>query len=239
MPDASHSKDVLCDILRVLERIEVKLDSHDERFRQLEHGSPPSKYRSEKEEDDETSGTLVASLVSSNVDFLAKDETNGVEKVKHAPRIPYGDWTIDRFIRSMPEDQYEQWDTSHLHLERFYRMADLASDVRRRIGACWDMPDDTRFPLKFLKSNILKTYVTGSGPNIDTFSKAKQKIEREMSQLCDFDDALRKHSGNDFVVVDFDPMNNSRMYRLGQQATGPELMVDSAGVESAPWSRLM
>lgn len=240
MPDQPQSHDVLCDILRVLERIEARLDGQEQRVRQLESPSTMPKLSMDGVKDDDVVEDSTSSLTSTKQATAATSMEKLVsDQFKSMPKIPYGDWSIDQFIRIMPQDIYAEWGASHTHLERFYSMTDITPDLRRRLGSCWDMPDDTRFPLKFLKSNVLKTHITGVGPHVDTFSKAKQRIEREMSQVCDFDDALRKHPGNDFVVVDFDPHNNSRMYRLGQPAIGPDIYVDAVDAPRAPWSRLM
>ena len=239
MPEAPHSTDVLYDILRVLERIETKLDGQETRFRQLEEVPFKAKTRSEKEEEDAVTDPLASSLVTTKVDPSTTSQSEILDEVKHVQKVPYGDWGVDRFIKAIPEAMYNNWDTSVAHLERFYILSDLPPELRRRVGSCWDIPDDNRFPLKIYKSNILKSYLSGGGPGVDTISKAKQRIEREMSQLCDFDESLRKHPGNDFVIVDFDALNNSRMYRVGQEAIGSELMVDHKETKGAPWSRLM
>ena len=239
MPKTPPSKDVLVDILRVLQRIEEKLDGHEHRFRVLEE-SPDSKLKLEKEADADNPDVASDTSVSIKPEHATSHESDtSSEDARDRGKMPYGDWSVDQFIKVIPPDMYEEWNTSWTQLERFYALVDLSPHVRERLGCCWDMPDDNRFPLRFFKSNILKVHLSGGGPGIDTFSRLKRKLEAEMTALCDFDDALRKQPGNDFVIVDFDAQNKQRMYRLGQQAIGPELRVDGSKSHHAPWSRLM
>ena len=244
MTDNLDGKDVLYNILRVLERIETKLDGHEQRFRQFEEVARTPKTSQKKNEYNETTDRLAGSILSSNLLGLSRSNTAGIERdaiqeTRYVPKISYGGWSIDQFIRSLPQDVYNEWGTSHTHLDRFYSLTTLSAELERRLGSCWNMPDDGRLPLKFFKSNVLKTNMSGGGPTIESFSKLKLRMERELNALCQFDETMRKQPGNDFVVVDFDPSNNSRMYRLGQTAIGPELMVDGRDSEHAPWSRIM
>ena len=100
------------------------------------------------------------------------------------------------------------------------------------------MPDDDRLPLKFFRSNILKSDIPWGLPTGHLW-KAKQPFERELDRLCQFDTQLREQKSNDFAVVDFDSFNNSRIYRLGEKAQGPELLVRLEDSRQAPWSRIM
>ena len=223
-----QANDVLYNILKVLERIETRLDGHEDRFRKVEEIERSSNTAQEKDAD-----TLAGSVLSTS----QRIEQDAVDD-KHARKIPYEGWSIDQFIRTLPSNIYNEWGSSHTHLERFYLLTTLSADMERRLGSCWNIPDDGRLPLKFFKSSILKTNMSGGGPSIESFSKGKARIERELTTLCQFDEALRRHSGNDFVIVDFDPSNNSRMYRIGQDPIGKELIVDPDS-QKAPWSRLI
>lgn len=240
---SSDSKDVLCDILKVLERIEARLDRHEERLRTPDELERTPRTLQGTNEFDGVTETIAGSTVSSTLLGPGRRTTAGVDKDvaddKHVPKMPYGGWSVDQFIRALPQDIYDQWGASYTHLDRFYSLTSLSADLERRLGSCWDMPDDGRLPLKFFKSNILKMQMSGGGPTIEGFSKTKIRMERELNALCQFDEALKKHPGNDFAVVDFDPSNNSRMYRLGQGPIGPELMVDARDSRTSPWSRLM
>ncbi len=223
-----RANDVLDNILKVLERIEARLEGHEERFRGLEDVKKTHDPVSETEECYGKTDSIAA--IASKQD---------VTEDKPVPKIPYEGWSIDQFIRVLPQEIYNEWGTSHTHLDRFYSLTTLSPELERRLGCCWNVPDDGRLPLKFYKSNLLKMNMSGGGATVESFSKFKARMERELTALCDFDDAVKKHSGNDFAIVDFDSSNNTRMYRLGQHARGPELMVDPRDSQHAPWSRLM
>lgn len=239
-----ESKDVLCDILKVLERIEARLDRHEERLRTPDELEKLPRTLQDQDQFDGTTDTLADSTLNgSRLLGPSRRTTAGIGQdevdEKHGPRIPYGGWSVDQFIRALPREVYNEWGTSHTHLDRFYSLTTLSPDLERKLGSCWDMPDDGRLPLKFFKSNILKMHMSGGGPTFEGLSKTKIRMEEELSALCHFDEALRNHPGNDFAVVDFDRSNNTRMYRLGQSAIGSELMVDASDSEISPWSRLM
>ena len=240
---SSESRDVLHDILKVLERIEARLDRHEERLHNFDELERTPKSLQEKDEFDGTTETLAGSTLSSGILGPSRHAAVGIEQDvaddKYGPKIPYGGWSVDQFIRSLPQGIYNEWGTSSTHLDRFYSLTALSADLEQRLGSCWNMPDDGRLPLKFFKSNILKMNMSGGGPTFESFSKAKIRMERELNALCQFDETLRKYPGNDFAVVDFDQSNNTRMYRLGQSVIGPELMVDARDSQTAPWSRLM
>lgn len=227
----------------MLERIEARLDRHEERLRAPEDIERTTKTLRDKDGFDGTTETLAGSTLSSSLLGPSRRTTAGAEQdlvdEKNVSRVPYGGWSVDQFIKALPRDIYNEWAASYLHLDRFYSLTTLSSDLERRLGSCWGMPDDGRLPLKFFKSNILKVQMPGGGPTFEGFSQIKIRLERELNALCHFDEALRKHPGNDFAVVDFDPSNNTRMYRLGQTAVGPELMVDADDSQTSPWSRLM
>lgn len=244
MLERSQDDDILLNILRVLERIEAKIESHEDRVRRLEDLHESEIKNEEGDEECASENNVANGLNSKELAFIgdAKNELESEddpEEIKNRQRIPYGDWSIEKYIKGLPRDVYESWGSASTHLDQFYSLTTLSPDLRQRMGCSWDVPDDHRFPLKFSKSNFLKMQLTSGGSGIETHSRLRKRIEREMTELCNFDDTLRKHPGNDFVVVDFDQHNASRMYRIGQQAIGPELLVDAKDDRNAPWSRLM
>ena len=223
MTDQIGSVHVLNGILRVLERIEAKLDGHEARFRTLED------ITSRREENTgcmqaETGilrtcepeiGTLETprpSRKGSPVNGEISGDTRGPLKV------PYGKWGINQ-------------------LDHFFNVALLGS-LAERLGDCWGMPDDNRLPLKFFRSNVLQTNAPW-GPPSDSYPTIRYPVERELETLCHFNERLREQPGNDFVVIDFDDSENTRIYRLGDDAVGPELEVQQQGSSTAPWSRLV
>ena len=160
-----QAKDVLYDILKVLERIEARLDGHEERFRRLEEVERTPNTAQETDELDGTTDTLAGSVLSSSLLGPSRRPTAGIEQDavddKYTPKIPYGGWSIDQFIRALPSQVYNEWGSSHTHLDRFYSLTTLSADLEGRLGSCWNIPDDGRLPLKFFKSNILKTHMSG------------------------------------------------------------------------------
>ena len=232
MPEPIGSGNVLHNILDVLQRIESRLAGHEERFKSLEYHTQMSNGGSKAEglrgytdtpsEACETSRTTEISYTSTDtLRFSRKgtptsDDSPGDSST--AITIPYSQWSINQ-------------------LDRFFSLS-LSNLLEARLGDCWKMPDDNRLPLKFFKTNILKSNGPFGVP-IDSFPTARQPFERDLEFLCQFDDDLRAHPGNDFMVVDFDAADNTRSYRLGEQASGLELQVEAQGLKNAPWSRLM
>ena len=218
MSEPIRSDDVLYDILGVLQRIELKLDGHEERFKSLE-------YHTQISNADTTSQTSrTAGMFCTPADNSCPSR-KGTPTSDDSPRdtsaalkIPYSQWSINQ-------------------LDRFFNLA-LSKLLEARLGDCWKMPDDNRLPLKFFKSNILKSN-SPFGVPVDSFPTSRQPVERDLEFLCQFDDDLRAYPGNDFMVVDFDAADDFRLYRLGEKAFGSEFQVEAQGSRSAPWSRLV
>lgn len=229
MTEPIPATDILCDILNVLQRIESKLEGQEERFKSLEYHTQISNglkktdgLRGNADTPSETSRTAetfcapAEKLQSPRKGTPTNDDFPG--DIGTALKIPYSQWSINQ-------------------LDRFFSLS-LSKILEARLGDCWKMPDDERLPLKFFKTNILKGHGAFGVP-VDSFPTSRQPIERDLEFLCQFDNDLRAHRGNDFVVVDFDATDNTRLYRLGEQAFGSELRVEAQGSKSAPWSRLM
>ena len=229
MTEPTESSDVLYNILDVLQRIESKLAGHEKRFRSLEYytrmsngGSNADRLGGDIDTPSETS--QIAEMSYNSAETLrpsrkgtpTSDDSPG--RISTALKVPYSQWSINQ-------------------LDRFFNPS-LSKLLEARLGDCWKMPDDNRLPLKFFKTNILKS--NGSfGVPIDSSPTSRQPVERDLEFLCQFDDDVRAHPDNDFMVVDFDAADNTRLYRLGGQAFGSELQVEAQGSTSAPWSRLM
>ena len=230
MADPFQPSDVLLDILNVLQRIEARLEGHEERFKRLEEPNYTSINGTETEDSESralTSQNGDQPINIQSLDFFSgpRPSRKGTpsnedlsEDTKTALKIPYGEWNLNQ-------------------LDRFFNI-DLAKLLERRLGDCWKMPDDDRLPLKFFRSNVLKSN-TPSWTPADSFPTARQPFERELEFLCHFDEVLRKQPGNDFLVVDFDAWDDTRIYRVGDEAIGAELQVEAQGSQTAPWSRLM
>lgn len=228
MTEPIRSSDLLHNILEVLQRIELKLEGHEQQFKSLEYhtqisngGRKASILNGNTDATSETSRTAeifytVDNLRPSRKGTPTSDDSLG--DTSTALKIPYSQWSINQ-------------------LDRFFNLS-LSKLLEARLGDCWKMPDDDRLPLKFFKSNILKSNGPFGVPT-DSFPTSRQPVERDLEFLCQFDDDLRAHPGNDFMVVDFDAGDDTRVYRLGEQAFGSELQVEAQGSKSAPWSRLM
>ena len=229
MTEPARSTDVLYNILSVLQRIESRLERHEERFKSLEHHIQIS-----------GGGTKVEGL-DSGAD--TSSETSGAVETLYIPTDksrPSGKGTPTS--DSLPEDTgtalkvpYSQWSINQL--DPFFNLS-ISKLLETRLGDCWRMPDDDRLPLKFFKSNILKSN-SPFGVPIDSFPTVRQPFERDLEFLCQFDSDLRAHPGNDFMVIDFDAADETRVYRVGEKAFGSELRVEAQDLKSAPWSRLM
>lgn len=194
MTEAQLPSDLLFSILRVLERIEERLENLDKRF---EH--TPTLYTLNPAEKRGPS----QSHLEYDDRISTRETRNETSKVQPSTRqhsvatkVRYGDWGED----------------SHgLQFE-----AEVQAMLQRYLGDFWKIPNDNR---------------------LNTF-KPSLKLQ-SLDILRRFDSQLRSEKGNDFVVIDYDLINNTRIYRIGEAAIGSDLMVDPTQLDNAPWSRLM
>ena len=222
MTDPIGYEHVLNGILRVLEQIEAKLDGHEARFRSLED----STKRREANTDHIKAETSILRTGEPGLDSLETPRpsrkgtpVNGdnYDDTQGPLKVPYGRWSINQ-------------------LDRF-NIA-LSRSLAERLRDCWGMPDDNRLPIRFFRSNVLQMSAPWVPP-CESYPTITYPVERELEALCHFDERLREQPGNDFVVVDFDDSENTRIYRLGDDAVGSELEVQQQGSSTAPWSRLV
>lgn len=229
MTEPARSPDVLYDILNVLQRIESRLERHEERFKSLEHHIQFSRGGAKVDGLNSSADTPSEILRAAETLYISTDNSRPSRKgtptndplpgdTGTSLKVPYSQWSINR-------------------LDRFLSLP-LSKMIETRLGDCWRMPNDDRLPLKFFISNILKSNSSFEAPG-DSFHTVRQPFERDLDFLCEFDSDLRAHPGNDFLVVDFDAADETRLYRMGDKAFGSELQVEAQGSKSAPWSRLM
>lgn len=229
MTQPIRSNDVFYDILNVLQRIESKLEGHEERVKSLEYhiqtcngGRKADGLDSSVDTGSETSRAVEVLYTSIDEPRPSRKGTptndDLPDNTSTAVKIPYSQWSINQ-------------------LDRFFNLS-LSKLLEARLGDCWKMPDDNRLPLKFFRSNVLKSNSPYGAP-INSCPTSRQPFERDLEFLCQFDLDLRAHPGNDFLVVDFDAADETRLYRIGNGALGSELQVEAQGSKSAPWSRLM
>ena len=242
MVDAHHTGAVLVDILRVLESIERKLDQQNERLEQLttSHAIDDElkTSRCPNIEEDNTSRrnasipeTEGRELSANEIIFISgqNNSNQGAAERTNTPvhpagqplrisRIPYSCWSFGQ------EDQEVDARCQHM-LQKF-------------LGDFWEIPQDNRLPLNIIK-NITKNRGDYVESQVATHRGSLHTLEQRLALFSRFDTSLRSHKGNDFLIIDHDPVNNTRLYRLGEKAVGDELMVQLERSESAPWSRLM
>ena len=224
----------LVDILRVLERIEEKLEKQDKRFEQLEHfsianngsgntrrpedvstlateerdgGEDLSHIHSHREHDSHNSQRCPSR------NHLSRHISSGHDSM--APKVPYGEWSINQGQGKLDET--------------FLKM------LEKHLGDYCLIPKDNRLSLELCKSVGVTNYWESHVTQSSTVGRTEQRLD----SLRQFDAKLRIRQGNDFVIVDFDSTNSTRLYRIGEKAIGNELMVDPGHVSYAPWSRLM
>ena len=222
MTDPIGHDHVLNGILRVLEQIEAKLDGHEARFRSLED----STKRREENTGHIKAETSILRTGEPGLDSLETPRpsrkgtpVNGDSygDMQGPLKVPYGKWSINQL--------------DHFNLA-------LSRSLAERLRDCWGMPDDNRLPMRFFRSNVLQMTAPWVPP-CESYPTIRYSVERDLETLCHFDERLREQPGNDFVVVDFDESENTRIYRLGDDAVGSELEVHQQGSSTAPWSRLV
>lgn len=234
---AIEQPSVFLNILTVLERIEEKLEKQDRRFEHLENLAIAAKDTRNAHSSMNTLNAFDDSLVhSENHCYVGKQSeyrdrglnrslskeslTDNISTGQNrpAPVVRNSDWSIN----------WRNWD----HDAEFMQM------LQQRLGDYWRVPKDNRLPLKFFKSTI-DSSEDYWGSQVAMYHAKKANVKTRLDDLRRFDSELRAHRGNDFLVVDYDLTNNTRLYRIGEAAIGNELMVDQGQLTSAPWSRLM
>lgn len=240
MADPQEQQQVFNGILEVLQRIEAKLETHETRVKQVEDLIQRSRLRFTESAESSSFASTEASSVSwyrpseNNVALQRQDShmldnrpidphhqlPSNPEALsvysKGGPKIRYGYWRSE----DRTDDRDEMLDESHFQLLEIH------------LGGCAAMPDDERLPLNLGWRRFFAGFPSDRVQD-------KYQVARRLETLRTFDADLRAQPGNDFLIVDFDTSNNSRIYRVGQEAVGSELMVSSESPRDAPWSRLM
>ncbi len=221
MEGSRQSQETLIRVLHILERMEARLDQHDERFRSLEGTNKQVNGLRPGEISVDGNGTAFDIPRPSSSSGSPDSKPEACKILQSISKVPYSEWSTKC---TLPEQVFD---------------TNLFKAIEHKVGDCLNIPDDYRLPLKFSKPNILTSNNPWPqrNPTRDLYN-AKPLFERQLDTLCSFDRKLREQDGNDFVVIDFDTVNNSRIYRLGKQADGPELLVGS-DAHDAPWSRFM
>lgn len=207
-PDSQPSNDVLISVLRVLERIEVKLEKQEQRVKSLE-----------KQAKEEPDPVYPVRQFDGRTRARSLCEKTGTVDLSLPSTVPYSLWRLGQ--------------------PRPHQILDLQflKVIESQVGDYWKIPDDGRLPLKSF--TITSDSQIDGGDQPTSYSQPKRRIEKDSREVRLFDNALRIQPGNDFLVVDHDSKNNTRLYRVGEKAIGSQLRVEYGNSQHAPWSRLM
>ena len=219
MTEPAPAAEVLSAILKVLQRIEERLDGQEQRFNAL---NDPSRS---------TQHTTFTSQAS-ELDFTDPAEASENEQEPQGPSIRnLVGWQGPEKLEVPYSDLGFSYHEPN-HNDSFKRL------LETHIGDCWKLPDDKRLPLNFSNRLIDWTHATWSPDS--TLSATKQAaIVQGLEQLRRFDNDLRAEPGNDFVIIDYSSRGNCRLYRVGDKAAGSELKVSLSEPSHHQWSRLM
>lgn len=194
MTEAQLPSEILLSILRVLERVEERLEKLDKHFELA-----PTLYTQDPAEK--------RGLSQSHLEYDDRISSRETQKEPIKVQSATRQHAVARKVR------YGDWGEGSCGLKP---KAENQAMLQRYLGDYWKIPNDNR--------------LTTFKPNLKLQS---------LETLRRFDSQLRREKGNDFVVIDYDSMNNTRIYRIGEAAIGSDLMVDPTRLDNAPWSRLM
>lgn len=221
MTEPAPAAEVLSAILGVLERIEGRFDVQEQRFNAL--SDLPKSIQNTK--------TLTTSQAS-EVDLTDLTEVNEYEQEPQSPSIRN---SVGGQVSEKLEVPYSDLGFSchePNHNDGFTRL------LETYIGDCWKLPDDKRLPLNFPNRIIDWTHAAWS-PESTASATMQAAIVQDLERLRRFDIDLRAQPGNDFMIIDYDPRGNCRLYRVGDKAAGSELKVSLSKPSHHQWSRLM
>ncbi|KAL9596088.1 MAG: hypothetical protein Q9219_006036 [cf. Caloplaca sp. 3 TL-2023] len=240
MAGLEDQQQVFNGILQVLQRIEAKLETHETRVKQVEELIQRNRLGLTELSESSSWSSTEASSVSwqrtpEDRQVLRRNglEAQDVEPLGDLPRARSVLEAASAYSKGGPKIKYGVWrpETSDDSSDDMVNESHL-SYLEKYLGHCARMPDDGRLPLSFAWT------VNQVAPGLNTLVDGFIETQR-LDALCAFDADLRAQPGNDFLLVDFDTSNNSRIYRVGQEAVGAELMVSSESPRDAPWSRLI
>ena len=227
MTESAPASDVLSAILRVLERIEERLDGQEQRLNLVNGSSKRSQ-------------SITRTSSTSEVDRTELEEVD--TNLKYSPD------THVEYPRSPSPDELAAWHKSEAHEAPY---SDLGSSyhepshndgwkelLEAYIGDCWKLPDDKRLPLHFGNRLVNWTRAAWSSENTILATK-RATLLRDLERLQQFDRDLRARPGNDFLIIDYDSRSNCRLYRVGNRAVGSEPKVSRVEPSHHQWSRLM
>lgn len=241
MADCQQSSPILVDILRVLQRIEGKLERQDRRFGHLEDVET---VRADTQTKRSNNGRLEEH--SKNYENMADADkklgcSHGNPKFNHEilnqslfQAVPDRDDTLVNKHEAF-KIAYSNWSYN----ERYQGLEEAFTVMLGKyLGDYWRIPADNRLPLILFHGSIQSTRDYWESQMANVYTERNRAIGTELDYLQQFDTNHRSQDGNDFLVVDFDLGNNTRIYRVGEEVIGKELMVEREA-DQAPWSRLV
>lgn len=210
--------DVLTSILRVLERIEDKLDGQEQSLDKFKNtATGPRSAR--------------AGDPISEVDLADLPQLNELA----SPETPITD-----FATGHPNEKADvPYSNVDFTFQETGQNKQLKKLLQSYLGDCWKLPDDKRLPLNLVNRAVDWTHAARD-PYIVMSSIRQNSFRKGLERLKGFDVDHRSQLGNDFFVIDYSPKNTSRLYRIGEEAVGTELRVSLGEKPSHhQWSRLM
>lgn len=241
MADCQHSNPILVDILRVLQRIEGKLERQDRRFGHLEDvetaradtqtrrfnngrlGEHSKNHENMPDADKElgyshSKPKFNHEILNQSLFQAVSDRDDSLVNKHETFKISYSNWSYN---------------------ERFQELEEAFTEMLGKyVGDYWRIPADNRLPLLLFHGSIQSTRDYWESQMANIYTERNRAIGPELDYLQQFDANHRRQDGNDFLVVDFDLGNNTRLYRVGEEVIGKELMVEREA-DQAPWSRLV
>ena len=241
MADAQNTTAVLLNILTVLKRIEGKSERQEERFDQFKNPHATNNCNtSEDSRINEDNNPLETSHISSAEGKELHLHENHISSTQNGSNpeasreIRSLMWPAAQLIET-PKICYSHWNFGQEGRE----VDDCIKDILQKyFGEYWKIPHDNRLPLRTFKSGT-HTAEGSWEPRALRHKVSVSSFQERLALFSRFNTMLKSHKGNDFLVIDYDLANNTRLYRVGETAVGDELMVVPEGSESAPWSRLM
>ena len=227
MTESAPAADVLSAILRVLERIEGRLDAQEQRLNLVNGSSKPGQ-------------SIRRTSSTSKVDPTESREVDTHVQYLRDAHVEYPP--------SPSPEALAAWHKSEKHEESYndpgfnYNEPDYNCEFRELleayIGDCWKLPDDKRLPLHLGNRLINWTHAAWSS-TITVPATRRATLVRDLERLQQFDRDLRARPGNDFLIIDYDNRNNCRLYRVGNKAVGADPKVSLDEPSHHQWSRLM
>jgi len=125
-----QSQETLVRVLHILERMEARLDQHDERFRSLEDTNKQVNGLRPGEISVDGNGTAFDIPRPSCSSGSPNSELEACKTLQSISKVPYSEWSTKR---TLPEQGFD---------------TNLFKAIEHKVGDCLNIPDDYRLPLK-------------------------------------------------------------------------------------------